>query len=74
MFIFDADSLHGMDVVSVADVSEVHAASIFKDEVNVVGECKETHEKKGEGWCAALDSGDRRQGGHRVPKQSSAVC
>jgi hypothetical protein len=45
-----------LDADSLHGVSEVHAGSIFKDEANVVGE----------GWCAVLASGDRRQG--------SALC
>jgi hypothetical protein len=64
-FILEVDSapgsLHGMDVVSVSDVSEAHAG-LSKEEASVVGECQETHEEKGEGWCAAFASGDSRQG------------
>jgi hypothetical protein len=66
VFVLEADSVHGslhdVDLVSVAGISGVHAASIFKDDVGRVGECQETHEEKGEVWCLVLVSSFSKQG------------
>jgi hypothetical protein len=51
-----------VELVSVAGISGVHAASIFKDDVSRVGECQETYEEKGEVCCLFLANGFSKQG------------
>jgi hypothetical protein len=45
--------LHRVDVGSVADVSEVHAASVFSNKARKMIECSCSNIVKGEGgiWC-----------------------
>jgi hypothetical protein len=62
-------SVHCVDVGGVTDVSELHAASIFRGELSVVCEClcryrvsvQQLHRRRMGGWCLVDAHSDSRQ-------------